>query len=180
AARRGLQQRLHDRVAQRVLAVATPRELGLERGPPVTAVFAGQGELHVAQRCVRRRLGMGAREPRAGVGVVLAKRGQPPLRFPLERLEGALGRECPHHRGLPPRTRPKSAEYRLGRRFAVSSRTKMGGSRAPLPRTGGAPARATAKVGGDWCSLSRCRDVLTAVRIAGGSPSTTGRWWLSQ
>src|SRR6185437_5426356 len=71
-----------------------------------------------------------------------------------ERLEGALGREFHVHRSLPPRARPKSAEYRLGRRFAAWSRTNVGGSWAPLPRTGGAPVRSTVNFGAGQCRVS--------------------------
>src|SRR4029078_4386128 len=131
----------------------------------VRAMPAGSRVLPVAQARFGRRGGPGARQPCARVGIVRAERLQPALRFLLEIVESAhrplpsvppsrlgasagqvpnvrLGqagkKELPACRGLPRRSR--------GSGFLLRSRRRRGGSRAPLPRTGGAPVRAAGSV----------------------------------
>src|SRR5689334_11741923 len=86
--------------------------------------------------CVRKRFA----QSRARILDVVAKRLEPALRLPLEALEGVHGRNTPGHDSSS-RECLKSAEYRP-EEGSNRPRTNQLGGKNPLPRTGGAPARA--------------------------------------
>ena len=70
-------------------------------------MLPGQGMLKVPERRLRWRVRRRSLESLAGLaaslGIVVAKSGEPALRFPLEVLEGTVRREFPDH-DLPPVT----------------------------------------------------------------------------
>jgi hypothetical protein len=78
-------------------AGAMPGELALELGPPGEPVFQRQRVLNIAKTGTGGRAGIDALQPVARGGLVRSNGPEPPLGFPPEILEGALGRECPAH-----------------------------------------------------------------------------------
>lgn len=95
--RTGVLEKPLDSIRVRLLDGARSREAVLERRPSGYAMLQRERVLDVAQRGDFWGVGKGSCETSAGVGNVRAKRFQPALRFPLQVLEGALGRDLPGH-----------------------------------------------------------------------------------
>ena len=79
-------------------------------------MFDCERELDITETRLSGRIWKRSLQTRARFDDIRAKRFQPALRFPLQVLEGALGREFPGHT---PSSRSclKSAELQAGRRF---------------------------------------------------------------
>jgi len=73
----------------------------LHFGPAGESVLASERMLHIPQSRLGWCVGKGAIETSASFRVVCAKLLEPALRFPLQILEGASGRELPGHTFLP-------------------------------------------------------------------------------
>src|SRR5207249_2104221 len=93
------------------------RELVLERRPARETVLSRERVLDVAQGQFGGGLGIGALETGARLGVVRAQRFEPALRFLLQVLEGARGRELSAHGYLPPVAAWRPLNDRPERRF---------------------------------------------------------------
>jgi hypothetical protein len=106
---------------------------GLQRGPVVVSVFARERMVHVAQTGLRRCVGIGALQACARVRVPCADGFEPALGLFAEIFQSA--QKTPSFRCA---WRPLTA----GRKKVRVTANPVGGRRAPLPRTGGAPERA--------------------------------------
>src|SRR4051812_3707397 len=84
----------------RIPSGRTARQSVLERGPSGKSVLQRECSLNIAKRGHTGRTGRIGKcsvEPSACIGDVVAKRGEPALRLPLEVLEGGPGRNLPRH-----------------------------------------------------------------------------------
>ena len=129
-----------------------PRYRRLQRDPAFVAALASERMLDVS----KSRLGGGARVREAQAllrsGILPTNLAQPMLRFFPEIVEGAQ---------VKPSFRCAWRPLTSGRKkVLVISTNGLGGSRFPLPRTGGAPTRAEVNVAD---KAPRCQDTQHAV-----------------